>query len=174
MFKLDLENVEEPEIKLPTSVGSLKKQESSRKASTSALWLCQSLDCVDHNKLWKILKEMGIPVHLIRLLRKLCAGQEATVRTGHGKTDWFQIEKGVGQGCICHPAYLTYMQSTSCKMLDWMKQKLESRLLGEIPITSNMQMKPLYGRKWRRTKEPLDESDRGEWKGWLKTQFSEN
>ena len=126
MFKLDLENVEEPEIKLPTSVGSLKKQESSRKASTSALWLCQSLDCVDHNKLWKILKEMGIPVHLIRLLRKLCAGQEAAVRTGHGKTDWFQIEKGVGQGCICHPAYLTYMQSTLCEMPGWMKHKLES------------------------------------------------
>ena len=69
--------------------------------------------CMDHNKLWKILKEMGIPVHLICLLRKLCAGQEATVRTGHGKTDWFQIGKGVGQGCICHPVYLTYMQSTS-------------------------------------------------------------
>ena len=142
MFKLDLENVEEPEIKLPTSVGSLKKQESSRRASTSALWLCHSLDCVDHNKLWKILKEMGIPVHLICLLRKLCAGQEATVRTGHGKTDWFQIGKGVGQGCICHPVYLTYMQSTSWEMLDWMKHKLGSRFPGEISITSDMQMIP--------------------------------
>ena len=108
MFKLDLENVEEPEIKLPTSVGSLKKQESSRRASTSALWLCHSLDCVDHNKLWKILKEMGIPVHLICLLRKLCAGQEATVRTGHGKTDWFQIGKGVGQGCTLSPCLFNF------------------------------------------------------------------
>ena len=68
-------------------------------------------DCVDHNKLWEILEEMGIPDHLSCLLRNLYAGQEATVRTGHGTTAWFQIGKGVLQGC--HPAYLTYMQSTS-------------------------------------------------------------
>ena len=86
-------------------------------------------DCVEHNKLWKILKEMGIPGHLTCLLRNLYAGQEATVRTGHGTTDWFQIGKGVGQGC--HPAYLSYMQSTSLEMLGWMKHKLESRLLGD-------------------------------------------
>jgi len=67
---------------------------------------------VDHNKLWKILKEMGIPEHLICLLRNLYAGQEATVRTAHGTTDWFQIGKGV-KAVYCHPAYLTYMQSTS-------------------------------------------------------------
>ena len=71
----------------------------------------KAFDCVDHNQLWKILKEMGIPDHLTCLLRNLNAGQEATVRTGHGPTDWFQIGKGVRQGC-CHPAYLTYMQST--------------------------------------------------------------
>ena len=70
-------------------------------------------DCVDHNKLWKILKEMGILYHLICLLRNLYAGQEARVRTGHGTMDWFQIGKGVFQDCNCHPAYLTYMQSTS-------------------------------------------------------------
>ena len=93
---------------------------------------------VDHNKLWKILKEMGIPDHLTCLLRNLYAGQEATVRTGHGTTDGFQIGKGVRQGCIyCHHAYLTYMQSTSCEMPGWMKHKLESRL-GEISITSDM------------------------------------
>ena len=69
--------------------------------------------CVDHNKLWNILKEMGIPDHLTCLLRNLYAGQEATVRTGHGTTDWFQIGKGVCQAVYCHPAYLTYMQSTS-------------------------------------------------------------
>ena len=74
---------------------------------------------------------MGIPDHMIYLLRNLYAGQEATVRNGHG-TDWFQIKKGLHQGCILLPACLTYMQSTSCKMLDWMKYKLESRLLGEI------------------------------------------
>ena len=73
----------------------------------------KAFDCLDHNKLWKILKEMGIPDHLTCLLRNLYAGQEATVRTGHGTTDWFQIGKGLCQGCICHPAYLTYMQSTS-------------------------------------------------------------
>ena len=102
MFRLDLEKAEEPEIKLPTSVGSSKKQESSRKTSTSALMTTQSL-CVDHNKLWKILKEMGIPDHLICLLRNLYVGQEATVRTEHGTTDWFQIGKGVCQDCILSP-----------------------------------------------------------------------
>ena len=73
----------------------------------------KSFDCVDHNELWKILKEMGIPDHLTCLLRSLYAGQEATVRTGHGTTDWFQIRKGVRQGCILSPCYLIYMQSTS-------------------------------------------------------------
>ena len=89
MFKLELEKAEEPEIKLPTSTGSSKKEESSRKTSISAF------DCVDHHKLWKILEEMGIPDHLTCLLRNLYADQEATVRTGHGTTDWFQIGKGV-------------------------------------------------------------------------------
>ena len=89
IFKLVLEKAEEPEIKLPTSTGSSKKQESSRKTSISAsLTMTKSLT-VDHNKLWKILKEMGIPDQLTCLLRNLYAGQEATVRTGHGTTDWF-------------------------------------------------------------------------------------
>ena len=99
--------------------------------------------CVDHNKLWKILQEMGIPDHLTRLLRNLYAGQEATVRTGHGTTDWFQIGNGVRQGVYCHPAYLTYMQSTSCEMPGWMNHKLELRLPGEISATSDMKMIPL-------------------------------
>ena len=89
----------------------------------------KAFDCVDHNKLWKILKEMGILNHLTCLLRNLYAGQEAAVRTGYG-TDWFQIRKGVHQGWYCHFAYLTYMQSTSASMLGWMKHKLESRLWG--------------------------------------------
>ena len=89
MFKLDLEKAEEPEIKLPTSVGSSKKQESSRKTSTSALFTTPKPLTVDLDKLWKILQEMGIPDHLTCLLRNLYAGQEATVRTGHGTTDWF-------------------------------------------------------------------------------------
>ena len=85
MFKLVLEKVEEPEVKLPTSTGSWKKQDSSRKTSISALLTtkAKAFDCVDHNKLWEILKEMGIPAHLTCLLRNLYAGQEATVRTGH-------------------------------------------------------------------------------------------
>ena len=114
MFKLDLEKAEEPEIKLPISTGSLKKQESSRKTSTSALLTMPKplTLCVDHNKLWKILKEMGIPDHLICLLRKLYADQEATVRTGQGATDWFQIRKEYVKAVYCHPVYLTYMQST--------------------------------------------------------------
>ena len=100
MFKLVLERAEEPEIKLAISAGSWKNDESSRKTSISALFdYDKALDCVDHNKLWKILKEMGIPDHLTCLLRNFYAGQEATVRTGHGTTDWFQIGKGVCQGC---------------------------------------------------------------------------
>ena len=96
MYKLDLEKAEEPEIKLPTSVGSQKKQENSRKN----IYFCfidyaKALDCVDHNKLWKILKETGIPDHLTHLLQNLHADQEETVRTGHGTTDWLQIRKGV-------------------------------------------------------------------------------
>jgi len=101
----------------------------------------KAFDCVDHDKLWKILKEMGIPDHLTCLLKNLYAGQEATVRTGHGTTDWFQIGKGVRQGCVyCHPAYLTSMQSISWETLGWKKHKVESRLPGEISITSDMQM----------------------------------
>ena len=126
----------------------------------------KAFDCVDHNKLWKILKEMGIPDHLTCFLRNLYAGQEAIIRTGHETTDWFQIGKGVHRGCMLSPCLfnLYVEQSTSCEMPDWMKHKLESRLPGEISITSNMQISNnrTYGRKWRRTKEPLDESKRGE------------
>ena len=107
MFKLVLEKAEEPEVKLPTSAGSLKKQESSRKASISALLAMSKSLTVwikrNQNNLWKILKEMWIPDHLTCFLRQLYAGQEATVRTGHGITDWFQIGKGVPQGCILSP-----------------------------------------------------------------------
>ena len=164
MFKLVLEKAEEPETKLPTSAGSSKKHESSRKTSTSALLTMPKhlTVCIIIN--YGKVKEMGIPDHLICLLRNLYAGQEATVRTGHGKTDWFQIRKEYIKAVYCHPAYLTYMQSISWETLGWMKHTLESSLPGEIPVTSYMQMTSPYGRKWRRTKEPLDESERGEWK----------
>ena len=108
MFQLDLGKAEEPEIKLPKSIGSLKKQESSRKTSASALLtMPKSLTCVDHNKLWNILKEMGIPDHLICLLGNLCAVLEATVRTGHGTMGRFRIEKGALKGCVLSPRLLT-------------------------------------------------------------------
>ena len=104
MFKLNLEKAEQPEIKLPTSVGSSKKAREFQKN----IYFCfidyaKAFDCVDHNKLWKILKDMGIPDLLTCLLRNLYASQEATVRTGHGTTDWFQVGKGVHQRCILSP-----------------------------------------------------------------------
>ena len=103
MFKLDLEKAEEPEIKLPTSTGSSKKWEFQKNIYFCFIDFAKAFDCMDHNKPWKILKEMGIPDHLTCLLRNLCTGQEATVRTGHGTTDWFQIGKGVRQGYILSP-----------------------------------------------------------------------
>ena len=103
MFKLVLEKAEEPEIKLATSTGSLKKQESSRKTSISALLTMPKPLTALITLKWKILKEMGIPDHLTCLLGNLYAGQKATVRTGHGTTDWFQIGKRVYQGCILSP-----------------------------------------------------------------------
>ena len=103
IFQLDLEKAEETEIKLPTSIGSLKNYESARKTSTSVLLTTPKPLTVWITTNRKILKETGIPDHLTCLLRKLCAGQEATVKTGHGTTDWFQIGKGVHQGCILSP-----------------------------------------------------------------------
>ena len=105
---------------------------------------------------------MGIPDHFTCLLRNLYAGQKATDRTGHGTQTGSKSGKEYVKAVYCHPAYLTYMQNTSCKMPGWMKHKLESRLLGEISVISDMQMTPLFGRKKRGTKEPLDESERGE------------
>jgi len=137
MFKLDLEKAEEPETKLPTSTGPLKKQASSRKISTSALltmpkpltvWI--TTNC---GKFWKV----GIPDHLTCLLRNLYAGQEATVRTGHGTTVWFQIGKGVCQDCILSPC-LFNLYAEYIKRNAGLKHKLESKLLGEVSVTSDM------------------------------------
>ena len=99
---------------------------------------------------WKILKEMCILDHHTCLLRNLYAGQEATVKTGHGTTDWLQIGKEYVKATYHYPVYLSYMQSTSCKMLGWMKYKLESRLPGEISITSDIQMTPPSWQKAKR------------------------
>ena len=108
MFKLDLEKTEEPEIKLPTSTGSLEKQEFQKNIYFCFIDYAKAFGCVDHNKLWKIPKEMGIPDYLTCLLRNLYAGQDATVRTGLGTTDWFQIGKGVCQGCILSPCLFNF------------------------------------------------------------------
>ena len=143
MFKLDLEEAEEPEVKLPMSVGSKKRQESSRKTTTSASLTMLKPLTVWITTNWKTLKEMGIPEHLTCLLRNLYAGQEATVRTGHGTTHCFKIGKERRQVCILSPCLLNvYAEYISCEMPSWMNHKLESRLQGDIPIASDMQMTP--------------------------------
>ena len=143
IFKMDLVKAEEPEIKLPTFVGSSNKQESSRKTSTSALltmpnpltvWI--TTNCGKFLKRWAYQTKWPAswgPVY----------SQEATVRTGHGTTGWYQIGKGVCQGCMLSPCLSHFtMQSTSCEMPGWMKHKLQSRLPGEISIISDTQMTP--------------------------------
>ena len=112
---------------------SSKNQESSKKTSISALLTyVKAFDCVDHNKLWKILQEMGIPDHLTCLFRNLYAGQEATVRLNMEQQTGSKSGKEYIKAVYYHPTYLIYMQSTTCEILDWMKQKLKSRLLGVI------------------------------------------
>ena len=135
MLQLDLEKAEEPEIKLPISVGSQKKPENSRKN----IYFCfidydKGFDCVDHNKLWKMLKEMGILDNVTCHLRNLYASQEATVRTGHGTTDWFKFGKEYIKAMYFHLAYLTYMQSTSSTVPGWMKHKLESKYADDTTL----------------------------------------
>ena len=110
----------------------------------------KSFDCVDHNKLWKILKEMGIPYHLTCLLRNLYAGQEATVRTGHGTTDWFQIGKGLYQGCILSPCLFNLYAEYIMRNAGFKDAQLKSRLSGEISVTSDMQMTPPLWQKVER------------------------
>ena len=143
MYKLCLEKAEEPEIKFPTWIGSYRKQVNSRKMSSSAslamlkpltMWITTSL---------KILKEIGLPNHFTCLLRNLYAGQEATVRTRNGKTDWLKVGKGVQQGFILSSC----MFNLHAEYIMWnarlVNHKLETRLLREISTTSDMQMIPL-------------------------------
>ena len=151
MFKLVLEKAEEPEIKLPISAGSFKKQKRvSEKHYFCFIDYAKAFDCVDHNKLWKILKEMGIPDHLTCLLRNLYAGREATVRTGHGPTDWFQIGKGADQGCILSPCLFNLYAKYIMRNAGLEEAQLELRLLGKISITSDMQMTPPL---WQKVKK---------------------
>ena len=155
MFKMVLEKAEEPEIKLPTSVESFnicwnkKAREFQKNIYFCFIDNAKAFDSVDQKKLWKILKEMRIPDHLTCLLGNLYAGKEATVRTGHG-TYWFQIGKGVHQGYILTPClfnlYAEYIMGNA--RLD--EAQLESRLLGKISITSDMQMTPHLWQKVKR------------------------
>ena len=119
------------------------------------IYLCffdyaKAFDCVDHNKLWNILKQMGIPDNLTCLLRNLYAGQEAIIRIGHEQQAGFKSGKEDVKAVYCHPTYLTYMQSTSCEMPRWMKHMLESRLPGEISVTTDRQMTPPL---WKKVKD---------------------
>ena len=170
MFKLDLEKTKEPEIKLSTSSGFSKKQESSRKTSTSAfrqcqsLWLCGSQQTVENSSRDWNTRSPYLPPE-----KSVCS-QETTVITGHGTTDGSKLGKEYVKAVYCHSVYLTSMQSTSCEMPDWMTHNLESRLPGEIPTISDCRWYHSNGRKWRETKEPLDEGEKGEWKGWFETQ----
>ena len=148
MFKLDLEKAEEPEIKLPTSTGSSKKQESSR--NFCFIDYAKAFDCVDHKKLWKILKEMGIPDHLTCLLRNLYAGQEATIRTGHETTDWFQIGKGVHQGCILSPCLFNLYAEYITQNAGLDEAQTGIKIPGKVSITSNMQMTPPLWQKMKK------------------------
>ena len=151
MLKLVLEKAKEPEIKLPTSAGSSKKTREFQQNIYFCFMDCaKAFDCVDHNKMWKILKGMGIPDHLNYLLRNLYAGQEATVRTGHGTTDWFQIGKGVRQGYILSPCLFNLYAEYIMRKAGLKKHRLESRLPGEISITSDMQMTPSLWQKVKR------------------------
>ena len=154
--------------KLPDVQGGFRKGRGTRDQIANICWIIEkarefqknnyfcfidyakAFDCVDHNKLWKILKEVGIP-DLTCLLRNLYAGQEATVRTGHGTTDWFQIGKGVRQGCTLLPCLFNLYAEYITRNSDWKKHKLESRLLGEISITPDMQMTPTLWQKVKRS-----------------------
>ena len=111
----------------------------------------KAFDCVDHNKLWKILKEMGIPDHLTYLLRNLYAGQEATVRTGHGTTDWFQIGKGVCQGCILSPGLFNFYAEYIMRNTGLNEAQAGIKIVGIILITSDMQMTPPLWQKAKKT-----------------------
>ena len=150
MFKLVLEKAEEPEIKFPTSYGSSKKQESSRKTSISALLTIPKSLTVWITTNWKILKEMRIPDHLTCLLRNLYAGHEATARTGHGPTDWFQIGKGVPQGCILSPCLFNLYAEYIMRNTGLDETQAGIKIAGRIAITSDMQMIPHL---WQKVKK---------------------
>ena len=159
MFKLVLEKAEEPEIKLPTSAGSWKKQEFQKNIYFCFIDYAKAFDSVDHSKLWKILKEMRIPDHLTCLLRNLYASQEARVRTGYGTTDWFHIGKGVHQCCILSHClfnfYAEYIMRNAGLEEVQAGIKIARRNINNLRYADDTTL-------MAETKEPLDESERGE------------
>ena len=172
MFNLDLEKAEEQEIKLPTSIESRKKQENSRKTATSALLTMPKplTVCIATN--WKILKEMGVSDHLTCLLRNLYAGQEATVRTGHGTTDWFQTGKEVCQGCILSPCLFNLY----AEHIMWIARLEETQAGIKIAGKNINKLRyaddtALMAKSEEELKSLLMKSERGEWKSYLKTIF---
>ena len=149
MYHLGLEKAEKPEIKLPAFIASQRKQGNSRKTSTSALLTMLKPLTVWSTTNWKILRD-GNTRSSYCLLRNLYVGQETTVRTLHGTMDWFKIGKGVQKGCILSPCLFNLYAEYSYKMLDCMTHNLESRLMGEISIISDMQMIPPLRQKVKR------------------------
>ena len=173
MLKLVSGKAEEPEIKLPNLLDHRKRKRVPGKHLLLLYWLCQSL-CVDHNKLWKILKDMGIPGYLTCFLRNLYVGQKATVRTGHGTTDWFKIGKEVRQDCTLSPGlfnlYAEYFMWNIGLDESPVGIKTAGRNINNFRYANDItQMAESEG-----TKKPLDEGERGVWKSWLETQHSKN
>ena len=149
MYGLDLEKAEESEINYQHLLDQRESKGIPEKSYFCFTDYAKAFDCVYHNKLWKILKEKGIPDHLTCFLRNLYAGQEATVRTRHRTSDWFKLGKEY-KAVYCHSAYLTSVWCTSCEMPGWMKHKLELGLLGEISVNSHMSMTPSLYQKTKR------------------------
>ena len=175
MFKLVLEKAEEPEVKLPTSAGSSKKaREFQKNIYFCLIDYAKAFDCVDHNKLWKILKEMGIPDHLTCLLRNLYTDQEATVRTGHGTTDWFQIGKELCQRCILSPClfnlYAEYIMQNARMDESQAGIKIAGRNINNLTYADDTTLMAESEEELKSLLMKMKE----ERKSWLKAQHSEN
>ena len=174
VLKLVLEKAEEPEIKLPSSAGSSKKQKFWKNIYFCVIDYAKAFHCVDHNKLWKILKDMGILDQLTCLLRNLYSGQEATVRTRHGKADWFQIGKGVCQGCILSPCLFNFYAEYIMRNIGLEEAqagiKIAGRTINNLRYADDTTLMAGSEEELKSLLMKVKE----EWKSWLKAQHSEN
>ena len=176
MFKLDFEKAEEPESNCQHLLDHRKSKRVPEKHLLLFIDCAKAFDCVDHKKLWKILKEMRIPDHLTCLLGNLYASQEVMVRTGNGTTDWFKIGKGVCKGNILSPCLFNFYPEYIMRNAGLEETQAGIKIAGRNinnKIPQICRWHHPYGRKWRGTKKPLDVSESGEWKSWLKSQRSE-